>query len=124
MIAFVGSAHRRRRLVADAARSRAFWARRLAAALAVVIYNVVGVADIYSTVLALEIGAGEEANPFVRAMMDHAGDGWVIGKLALQGVISIMVLWFPHWIVIGFFSVATLGNMWVVYNNLAIAGVF
>jgi hypothetical protein len=89
----------------------------------VVVYNVVGVADIYSTVYAIETGAGMEANPFLRALMEHAGDGWVLGKLALQAVISAMVLWFPHWIVLGFFTVATAGNAWVVYNNLAIAGV-
>ena len=88
-----------------------------------IVYNFVGVADIYSTVYAIETGAGTEANPFVRAMMEHAGDGWVLGKLALQGVISVMVLWFPHWIVIGFFSVATAGNAWVVQNNLSIAGI-
>ena len=114
---------RRRRLARDAASSRASWARRLAAAVAVIVYNVVGVADIYSTIYALEIGAGTEANPFLRAVMEHAGDGWVLAKLALQVVISVMVLWFPHWIVIGFFTFATAGNALVVYNNLTIAGV-
>jgi|GEM_PF-1270547 len=113
---------RRRRLARDAALSRASWARRWAAATVVIIYNFVGVADIYSTIYALDIGAGTEANPIVRAMMEHAGDGWVLGKLALQAVISVMVLWFPHWIVIGFFSLAIAGNAFVVYNNLAIAG--
>ena len=113
---------RRRRLARDAAHSRASWARRWTAAAVVIIYNFVGAADIYSTIYALDIGAGMEANPVVRAMMEHAGDGWVIGKLALQGIISVMVLWFPHWIVIGFFSLAITGNAFVVYNNLAIAG--
>lgn len=54
--------------------------------------------------------------------MEHAGSGWMLAKLALQGVISFMVLWFPHWIVIGFFTIATLGNAMVVYNNFLIAG--
>ncbi|MEO1252289.1 MAG: DUF5658 family protein [Pseudomonadota bacterium] len=116
------SAEKRRRLASDAAHSRGFWLRRAAAALAVIIYNVVGVSDIYSTIIAIETGAGMEANPFLRAMMEHAGDGWMIGKLMLQALISVMVLWFPHWIVIGFFSVAIGGNAWVVYNNLVIAG--
>ena len=74
--------------------------------------------------IALESGAGVEANPVLRAMMEHAGDGWILAKLALQGVISVMVLWFPHWIVLGFFTIATTGNAWIVYNNFAIAGVF
>lgn len=87
-----------------------------------IIYNFIGAADIYSTVYAIDIGAGTEANPVVRAMMEHVGDGWVLGKLALQAVISVMVLWFPHWIVIGFFSLATAGNAYVVYSNLTIAG--
>ncbi len=123
MVWSLATVARRRRLAQDAASSRASWARRLAAGVAVVVYNVVGIADIYSTIYAIESGAGTEANPFIRAMMDHAGDGWVLGKLALQAVISAMVLWFPHWIVLGFFSVATVGNAWIVYNNLAIAGV-
>ena len=118
------TARRRARLSGDAAASRASVVRRVAAIIAVVVYNIIGIADIFSTVYALETGAGAEANPFVRAMMEHAGDGWMLGKLALQGVISFMVLWFPHWFVIGFFALATAGNAWIVYNNLVIAGVF
>lgn len=123
MVWSLATGARRRRLAADAASSRASFARRWTAALAVIVYNIVGVADIYSTIYAIETGAGAEANPFLRALMEHAGDGWVLGKLALQGVISAMVLWFPHWIVIGFFSVATAGNVIVVYNNLLIGGI-
>lgn len=122
MVWSLATTSRRQRLVADAASSRASLARRVTAALAVIIYNVVGAADIYSTVYAIETGAGMEANPILRALMEHAGEGWVLGKLALQAVISVMVLWFPHWIVIAFFSAATAGNAWVVYNNLTIAG--
>ena len=124
MVWSLATTTRRRRLAEDAASSRASWARRLAAAVAVIAYNVVGAGDIYSTIYAIEVGAGMEANPFIRAMMEHAGDGWVLGKLALQAVITFMVLWFPHWIVLGFFSLATIGNAFVVYNNLVIAGVF
>lgn len=124
MVWSLATATRRRRLIDDAASSRASWPLRLAAAIAVIAYNIVGVTDIYSTVVALETGLGEEANPVVRAMMDHAGDGWMVAKLCLQAVISVMVLWFPHWIVLTFFSVATIGNAWVVYNNFVIAGVF
>lgn len=120
----LATARRRRRLSDDAAASRASAYRRWAAIIAVIVYNIVGVADIFSTIYALETGAGQEANPFMRAMMDHAGDGWVLGKLALQAVISFMVLWFPHWFVVGFFALATVGNAWIVYNNLVIGGIF
>ena len=92
--------------------------------IAVIAYNIVGFTDIFSTVTAIDVGAGVEANPFLRILMDHAGDSWVIAKMALQGVISFMVLWFPHWFVIGLFTLATVGNAWIVFNNLSIAGVF
>ena len=122
MVWSLATARRRRRLSDDAAASRASAVRRRAAIVAVIIYNIVGIADIFSTVYALETGAGVEANPFLRAMMEHAGDGWVLGKLALQGVITVMVLWFPHWFVVSFFALATIGNAWIVYNNLVIGG--
>lgn len=115
---------RRRQLAKDAAASRASWQLRLLAAGAVIIYNMVGAADIYSTAYAIGTGAGMEANPFIAAMMESTGDGWMVGKLMLQAVISIMVLWFPHWIVLSLFSVAVAGNAFVVYNNFVIAGVF
>lgn len=124
MVWSIATPSRRRRLVHDAAESRASWARRLAAAISVIVYNMVGVCDIYSTALAIDLGAGQEANPFIRLMMIHAGDAWVLGKLALQAVISVMVVWFPHWFVVGLFAVATAGNAYIVYNNLVIAGVF
>jgi len=119
----LGSHSRRRQLGQDAARSRASRWRRRAALTVVVLYNLVGFADIISTMLAVESGAGEEANPFLRLTMEHAGEGWIAAKLALQAVISFMVLWFPHWIVLGFFTLATAGNAWIVYNNFSIAGV-
>ncbi|GJL95506.1 MAG: hypothetical protein DHS20C05_19110 [Hyphococcus sp.] len=115
---------KRGRLRDDAARSRAsIWGSRTALAL-IIIYNLVGLADIYSTTMAIESGAGTEANPVVRLAMEHAGDAWIVGKLALQLVISIMVLWFPHWFVLTMFGVATTGNAWIVYNNFLIAGYF
>lgn len=123
MVFSLVSSKRRQKLGEDARRSRASrWARRCAWAL-IIVYNMVGIADIISTVIAIDRGAGVEANPFVNAMMIHAGDGWILGKLALQALISFMVLWFPHWIVLGFFTMATAGNAWIVYNNFLIAGV-
>ncbi len=120
----LGTAKRRRRIVEDAAKSRASIISAKFAWAVVIIYNLVGLIDIYSTVLAIETGAGYEANPVVRAAMEAMGDGWIAAKLMLQGVISVMVLWFPHWIVLSFFTVATAGNMWIVYNNLLIGGAF
>ena len=124
MVWSLGAAKRRRKLVDDAARARTSRLGRQAAWTAVIVYNLVGVTDIVSTLMAIESGAGYESNPIVRLAMDHAGSGWIAAKLALQGVISFMVLWFPHWIVLSFFALATAGNAWVVYNNFAIAGVF
>lgn len=118
------SSKRRQQLGEDARRSRASaWRTGVAWAL-VVIYNFVGVADIISTVIALERGAGVEANPLLNALMVHAGEGWIFAKLGLQGLISFMVLWFPHWIVLFFFTVATTGNILIVANNFAIGGIF
>lgn len=91
---------------------------------AIIIYNIVGALDIYSTSLALAGGFGEEANPVMRAAMENFGAGWIAAKLMLQAVISVMVLWFPHRFVIGIFAVAVAFNAGVVYSNLAIAGVF
>ncbi len=122
MVFTLTSSKRRQQLGEDARRSRASVWLTAAAWVLVVIYNIVGVTDIISTVIAIESGAGVEANPFVSSMMDHAGDGWIIAKLGLQGLISFMVLWFPHWIVLFFFAVATTGNALIVYNNFSIAG--
>lgn len=122
MVWSLASAKRRKKIAEDAERSRAsVWRRRVALA-AVIIYNIIGVADILSTQYALDIGAGYEANPLMRTAMEQAGGWWIATKLALQGVITFMVLWFPHWIVIGFFTLATVGNAAVVYNNLVIGG--
>ena len=124
MVFSLASPKRRQKLTEQARHSRESALRRYAAWVLVIVYNIVGVADIISTVIALDSGAGVEANPFVQTLMTHAGDGWIFAKLGLQGVISFMVLWFPHWIVLGFFTLAAAGNAWVVYNNFSIAGAF
>ena len=124
MVWLLSSAKRREKLSQQAALSRASTFRRHYAWAAVIIYNLVGFADIASTVIALDAGAGEEANPFLRLLMENWGDGWVLAKLFLQGVISFMVLWFPHWFVLGFFTAAVTGNALIVYNNFVIGGVF
>lgn len=123
MVLTLTSSKRRQQLGEDARRSRASVWRTAIAWVLVVLYNIVGCADIVSTVIAIESGAGVEANPLLNALMVHAGEGWIIAKLGLQGLISFMVLWFPHWIVLFFFAVATTGNILIVANNFAIAGV-
>ncbi len=124
MVFSLASSKRRQQLGEEARQSRASAIRRAVAWGFVIFYNMVGAADIVSTVIALDSGAGVEANPILNAIMTHAGDGWILAKLALQGLISFMVLWFPHWIVISFFAAATAGNAWIVYNNFQIAGIF
>jgi hypothetical protein len=114
--------NRRESLVAEASRSRAD-RKSLAFAVAIVaVYNVVGVADILSTTHAIALGAGEEANPVLRAAMEHFGPAWVAAKLFLQAVISFMVVWFPHRIVLAIFTAAVAFNAAVVWSNLQIGG--
>ena len=92
-----------------------------AAFVAVTIYNMVGVFDIISTVVAIELGVAEEANPLMRAVMDNYGAAWIATKLLLQLIISAMVLWFPHRIVLAMFVAAVSTNAFIVFNNFRIA---
>lgn len=110
-----------RRLAADAAESRLSPAARAFAIGVVVVYNIIGVLDIVSTIAAISVGAGEESNPVVRAMMEHLGPGWIAGKLLVQALISVMVLWFPHRLVLTIFTLAVMFNGLVVLNNFRIA---
>lgn len=116
------SPKRRRRLVFEAHRSRRNESAAAAAALAVIVYNIVGVLDIVSTTLGLAGGGAQEANPVIRAAMENFGAGWIGAKLLLQAVISAMVLWFPHRIVLVIFAMAIALNLGVVYGNFGIAG--
>ena len=86
----------------------------------VIAYNIVGIADIISTNLSIGAGLGEEANPLMAYAMTQLGPGWIGAKLFLQGVITFMVLWFPHKIVLGVFFVSTISNILIVANNFAI----
>ncbi len=90
----------------------------------VVVYNLIGLADIVSTSLAINSGAGGEANPIIAAAMETFGYGWIFAKLSVQALISFMVLWYPHWIVSGFFAAAIIGNTFIIFGNFQIAGVF
>ena len=111
-------------MIEDASRARETVGAVPVAIAAIVIYNIVGVADIYSTHHAISLGVAEEANPVMRAAMENFGFGWILAKLMLQALISFMVVWFPHRLVLGIFAVAVAFNAGVVYSNLTIAGVF
>ena len=118
------SARGRSRLSTDAARSRADFDNFRTAVTLVIAYNAIGSLDIISTYLNLVSGSGEEANPVMRAAMDHLGNGWIGAKLFLQLVITAMVLWFPHRIVLIIFLLAVTSNAAIVANNFLIyAGV-
>ncbi len=110
-----------RNLGVQAAEARAVRLNGVVALAAVFVYNIVGVLDIVSTIAAIELGRAQEANPLMRAIMDHHGAGWIGAKLFLQLVISGMVLWFPHRIVIGVFALAVTINGLIVANNFLIA---
>lgn len=117
---FVSKA-RRSALGEDAAAARAGRRNMAIAFAAVAIYNFVGIFDIVSTIAAIELGVAEEANPLMRAIMDNYGALWIVAKLFLQIVISAMVLWFPHRLVLVLFTIAVWANGFIVLNNFRIA---
>ncbi len=96
----------------------------LASAVLAVVYNLVGALDIISTVAGLQAQLGEEANPFVRLLMDNLANGWILAKLGLQLLVTVMILWFPHRLVLMIFTVPVAVTAMVVWNNLQIAGMF
>ncbi len=121
MVWFILSKARRSLLVEDAAAART-GRRNVAFAFGLVaLYNLVGVFDIISTIAAIELGVAEEANPLMRYVMDNHGIGWIAAKLVLQLIISAMVLWFPHRIVLFIFAFAVWTNGFIVLNNFRIA---
>lgn len=94
----------------------------IASAIIVVLYNLLGCLDIVSTVAGLQSQMGEEANPFVRLLMDNLANGWILAKLVLQLAVSVMILWFPHRLVLWIFSFTLIIMGFVVWNNFALAG--
>ena len=111
---------RRRNIVHDARIARGDAAARITALAIVVIYNLVGLLDVGSTIAAIEAG-GQEANPVIRSLMESEMVAWAPAKIALQLLVSGMVLWFPHRFVVGIFSVAVLVNAGFVANNIRLA---
>lgn len=117
---FLPIKRRRETLTTQAARSRGLALNRIVAVILVVVYNTVGAVDIVSTHQGVTSGVAEEVNPLMRVGMEHLGLGWIAAKLFLQGVITGMVLWFPHRIVLSIFAFAILFNAVVVLNNIKI----
>jgi uncharacterized protein DUF5658 len=87
----------------------------------VVFYNVLGVLDIVSTTIGLR-GLATEANPFIRSLMDNFSHGWIYTKLGLQAIVTVMILWFPHRLVLGIFALPMAYMGYVVHNNMQIIG--
>ena len=110
----------RQRLFTEAAVVRSDQLTRIFAAALVITYNFIGYADITSTNAALAAGVGEEANPFMRAAMVHFGPAWMVVKLALQALITVMVLWYPHRFVLAMFAPAVIFNAYIVTNNASL----
>lgn len=121
MVLLLVSKSRRSALAEDAAKARAGSRNVAIAFAAVVVYNFVGLFDIISTIAAIELGVAQEANPLMRAIMDNYGVGWILAKALLQLVISAMVLWFPHRLVLTIFIFAVWTNGFIVLNNFRIA---
>jgi len=119
---FLLSSKRRARLVELAAEERKKTIHRRLAITLILIYNMIGFADILSTEYAIATGYGFEANPLMRAAMDNIAwkQGWVALKLALQYGASAMVLWYPNKIVVSLVGFVVVTNGWIVLNNLAI----
>ena len=119
------TAQRRAKLASSAARSRSRWANRQMALIVLITYNIVGLADIWSTHLAIISGNGMEANPFIRAAMEDLTweKAWITIKLALQFTVTGMVLWFPSRWVIAIFSAVVSVNAAIVISNFMIADI-
>lgn len=118
------SSERRARLMEQAARARGIWFNRQMALIVLIVYNLVGFADILSTHIAIGNGSAQEANPLMRAAMDHLEweRAWIAIKLALQFSVTAMILWFPHRVVVAIFSLVVITNGAIVVNNFRIAG--
>jgi len=111
-------------LAAQARRARRSPALFGAAILLAVVYNAVGVLDAATTEAGISAGVASEANPLMRAVMEAMGTDWTFAKISLHVLLSAMVLWFPHRIVLAMFSAAVALNALVVANNFRIIGIF
>ena len=108
------------RIGEQAARARAVPMNRLIALVIVVFYNAVGLADVASTVQAINLGA-VEVNPMMRSVMEAIHHYWIAPKLAGHLLVSAMILWFPHRFVLAIFSLAVAATGAAVVNNLLVA---
>lgn len=116
-----GTAYTQRwsRIGEAARRAREVPANRIAALVIAVVYNAAGFADVHSTIQGLSLGA-VESNPVVGSFMEAFATYWVAPKLASQLLVTAMILWFPHRLVLAIFSVAVAATSLVVVNNLRV----
>lgn len=111
-----------RRIAGEARKARAKRPLMIAAIVIAALYNIVGILDVISTLAGMRAAGAVEANPLIRMFMDTLDNGWVVAKLSLQLIVSAMIVWFPHRVVLGMFGAAVALTGWAVFNNLQIAG--
>lgn len=119
------STARYKKFNAKAHEERKKTANRVYALSLVLVYNLIGFGDIVSTHLAISSGNGFEANPLMRTVMEQGPveSLWIMVKLLLQVFVSLMIVYNPHKIVLGIFTLITGLFASIVYNNFIIAGI-
>lgn len=79
--------------------------------------------DIISTNMGLSAGA-VEANRIMRWVQYQLGDWWFIVRLVAQMIPALMIIWYPHRLVLLVVAPVIPLVAFVVFNNLRLAGVF
>lgn len=110
------------RIAHSARKARAHRGLFIASAVIAILYNVIGAVDVMTTIAGIQGQVATESNPFLRLLMNTVNNGWVLTKLGLQLLVSAMILWFPHRMVLGMFTVAMILTGVTVWNNLQIIG--
>lgn len=80
------------------------------------VYLFVGLMDILSTGFALGLGA-VEVNPLMAWLQTFEGSAWIQARLFAQTLISAMILFYPHKIVLMIVGTMVAVNAFVVWNN-------
>lgn len=84
---------------------------------AVIVFLISQIADVLTTIHALNRGA-TEANPIVRFFMERMGKGWIVAKLAIAGGVAWwMVAEGQEWLLWPFSALF----LAVAVNNLRVA---
>lgn len=85
-----------------------------------IVFALVQIADVISTVIALR-GPAREANPVIKWMMDHLGHGWIVVKLGIAAL-AAWLLWSSEltqwlWIANAVMALVILNNIKVIRNG-------